>query len=218
MSLKGKSLYGNYPKFALSYWIPDANWIIVLRIRELDIIEYMLPDSIIDKYYTEANELKHILTVHSRLVAEKSLWVADRHPELNLDRDFLFEAAMLHDIGIFLTDAPSIFCFGDQPYVCHGYLGADLIRKEGFPRHALVCERHTGAGLSLEDIVANKLPIPHRNMLPQSLEEQVICFADKFYSKTHLETEKSIDKIRKSVSHFGEAGLERFNHWCEQFI
>lgn len=178
----------------------------------------MNPIELIDAYYPEDNERKHILLVHSRLVAEKALCIADGHPELNLDKDFLYEAGMLHDIGIFLTDAPSIFCFGNQPYICHGYLGADLMRREGYPRHALVCERHTGAGLSLNDIVAQNLPVPHRDMLPVSMEEQVICFADKFYSKTHLEREKTVEKARKSISNFGNVGLERFDHWCEQFL
>ena len=86
----------------------------------------MSPQGLIDKYYPEANELRHILLTHSRSVADKALWIADRHPELSLDRDFLYEAAMLHDIGIFLTDADGIYCFGDKPYICHGYLGADL--------------------------------------------------------------------------------------------
>ena len=102
--------------------------------------------------------MKHILLTHSRSVVDKALEIAGRHPELNLDRDFLYEGAMLHDIGVFLTDADSIFCFGDKPYICHGYLGADLMRAEGYPRHALVCERHTGAGLSLEQILAQDLP------------------------------------------------------------
>lgn len=178
----------------------------------------MNPIELIDAYYPEDNERKHILLVHSRLVAEKALRIADGHPELNLDKDFLYEAGMLHDIGIFLTNAPGIFCFGDQPYICHGYLGADLMRREGYPRHALVCERHTGAGLSLDDIIAQNLPVPHRDMLPVSMEEQVICFADKFYSKTHLELEKTVEKARKSISNFGNVGLERFDHWCEQFL
>ena len=64
----------------------------------------MNPIDIINKYYPEENELRHILLTHSRSVADKSLWIADRHPELSLDKDFLYEAAMLHDIGIFLTD------------------------------------------------------------------------------------------------------------------
>ena len=118
----------------------------------------MNPLDIINKYYPGESELKHILLTHSRSVADKALWIADRHPELQLDRDFLYEGAMLHDIGIFLTDADSIGCLGDKPYICHGYLGADLMRSEGYPRHALVCERHTGAGLSLDQIIAQNLP------------------------------------------------------------
>lgn len=178
----------------------------------------MNPILIIDKYYQEDNDLKRILLVHSRSVAEKALLIAGRHPELSLDREFVFEAAMLHDIGIFQTNAPDIFCFGDRPYICHGILGAELMRKEGYPRHALVCERHTGAGLSLQQIVEQQLPVPHREMVPVSLEEQVICFADKFYSKTHLEREKSVEKARNSLAKYGEAGLQRFDRWCELFL
>ena len=110
--------------------------------------------AIINKYYPEDNELKHILLTHRRSVADKALWIADRHPELELDRSFLEEAALLHDIGVFLTDAPGIHCYGTNPYICHGYLGSQLMQQEGYPRHALVCERHTGAGMSLQSILA----------------------------------------------------------------
>ena len=174
--------------------------------------------AIINKYYPEDNELKHILLTHSRSVADKALWIADRHPELELDRSFLEEAALLHDIGVFLTDAPGIHCYGINPYICHGYLGSQLMQQEGYPRHALVCERHTGAGMSLPSILAQNLPVPHRDMVPVSLEEQVICFADKFFSKTRLDQEKSIERALKSISKFGEEGVERFHNWCERFL
>ena len=178
----------------------------------------MNPLTLIDKFYPEENELKRILLVHSRSVTDKALALAKKHPELDLDLTFIEEAAMLHDIGIFLTDAPDIQCFGTHPYICHGYLGADLVRKEGFPRHALVCERHTGAGLSLQDIEEQGLPVPHRDMVPVSLEEEIICFADKFYSKTKLDKEKSIEKARKSVEKHGGNGVQRFDRWCELFL
>ena len=55
----------------------------------------MNPLDLIDKYYPQDNELKHILLVHSRSVADKALWIAARHPELKLDETFLNEAAML---------------------------------------------------------------------------------------------------------------------------
>lgn len=178
----------------------------------------MNPLALIDKYYPEENGLKHILLVHSRSVADKALAMAGKHPELDLDVLFVEEAAMLHDIGIFMTDAEGIQCFGKYPYICHGYLGAELLRKEGYPRHALVCERHTGAGITLRNIEEQQLPIPHREMVPVSLEEQLICFSDKFFSKTKLDKEKSIEKARKSVARFGEDGGLRFDHWCELFL
>ena len=178
----------------------------------------MNPLALIDKYYPEDNELKHILLVHSRSVADKALDMARKHPELNLDLTFIEEAAMLHDIGIFMTDADGIFCFGKYPYICHGYLGSELVAREGYPRHALVCERHTGAGLSLKAIMERDLPVPHREMIPISLEEQIICFADKFYSKTKLDKEKSVEKARKSIEKHGEEGLARLmpgvNSFC----
>ena len=186
---------------------------------QLEIISYYCKKKdIIDKYYPQDNELKHILLTHSRSVADKALWIADRHPELELDRTFLEEAALLHDIGVFLTDAPGIYCYGTHPYICHGYLGSQLLKEEGYMRHALVCERHTGAGLSLQGILEQNLPVPHREMVPISLEEQVICFADKFFSKTHLDREKSVEKALKSISKYGEEGVLRFNNWCERFL
>ncbi len=180
--------------------------------------EVTKPLELIDIYYPEENKLKEILLTHGHSVAEKALSVARNHPELKLDETFLYEAGILHDIGIFKTNAPGIYCFGNAPYICHGYLGAELLSKAGFPRHALVCERHTGTGLSLDDILAQQLPIPHRDMQPISLEEQVVCFADKFYSKTHLDREKTVEAIQKSLLKFGETSVQRFTTWCELFL
>lgn len=178
----------------------------------------MNPLAIIQKYYPVESEAYHILVTHSRSVTDKALQIARSHPELNLDLAFIEEAAMLHDIGIFNCDAPGIDCHGNAPYICHGYLGAELMREEGFPRHALVCERHTGTGLSLEMIEKQNLPVPHRDMRPVSLEEQLICFADKFYSKTHLDKEKKIDKIHKSLEKYGEETVKQFDIWCKLFL
>ena len=176
------------------------------------------PLTVIQKYYPREDELRNILLTHSESVARKALSVADRHPELMLDREFLRVAALLHDVGIFLTHAPSIFCNGAEPYIRHGVLGAQLMRREGLPSVARVCERHTGAGLSLQDIVDQQLPVPHREMLPITLEEQLICFADKFFSKTHLDEEKSVEKARHSIAKYGEEGLSRFDRWCSLFL
>ena len=173
---------------------------------------------VIDRYYSDNRPLRELLLLHSRLVADKALKVADMHPELGLDRQFIEEASMLHDIGIFMTDAAPIHCRGPHPYICHGYLGAELLVREGLPRHALVAERHTGTGLTLAQIIERDLPVPHRDMIPVSIEEKVICFADKFFSKTRPEREKSVDEAAASLSKFGEDTLLRFRCWCDRFL
>ncbi len=173
----------------------------------------MDPFAIINKYYTQGTPLYDILVTHSRRVAEKALEIARKHPELKADEEFLYEAAMLHDIGIYLTNAPDIECFGSRPYICHGSLGSELLKNEALPRPALVCERHTGAGLSLDDILHENLPIPHRDMLPISMEEQIICYSDKFYTKSDPGREKTPEQIQKSLSKYGEAAVKRFEQW-----
>lgn len=174
--------------------------------------------SIIEKYYKKDSDLYNILVRHSTDVTNKALSIADKHPELNIDARFVSEAAMLHDIGIFKTNAPSIKCFGVEPYLAHGYLGREILEKLGYPLHALVCERHTGTGISLEEIIKSDLPVPHRDMRPVSIEEKVICFADCFFSKTRLGEERPIDKVRQSISKFGEESVRQFDRWCAIFL
>lgn len=174
-------------------------------------------NQIIDKYYPEDNALRHILITHSTLVMERAVRICDAHPELGINRQFVIEAAMLHDIGIFKCNAPSIHCTGDAPYICHGRIGAELLRAEGYPMHARVCERHTGAGLAKQEIVSQHLPLPEQDFLPETIEEKLICYADKFYSKSHLEHQKSFEEAVRSLQKFGEEGVLRFMEWKKIF-
>lgn len=177
----------------------------------------MNPYEIIEKYYIPGSDLYNILVKHSEAVRDKALTLAHRHPELGLDLEFIAEAAMLHDIGILETDAPGIKCFGSHRYIEHGYLGAEMMRREGLHRHALVCERHTGTGLRLADIIARDLPVPHRELSPVTLEEQLICYADKFFSKTRLDTEDSYERVEKKMQKWGEESVKQLRIWKEKF-
>ncbi len=175
--------------------------------------------AIIDKYYSEDNKAREILITHSKLVRNKAMLIANNNPHLNADTKKLEQGALLHDIGILFTDAPEIGCHGSYPYICHGYLGRELLEKEGFNGIAMVAERHTGIGLSVKEIKSKNLPIPHREMVPVTIEEQIICFADKFYSKgKHPEREIPIEKVREKIAKHGANQLERFDEWCEIFL
>lgn len=173
---------------------------------------------IIDEIYgAEPSELKTILLEHSKGVARKALAIAEAHKELGTDTQFVEEAAMLHDIGIIKCDAPGICCFGSEPYIRHGRIGAEMLRERNLPRHARVCERHTGAGLSKKEIIEQQLPLPHEDFLPETVEEKLICYADKFFSKTRPKEEKTIEHVERSLAKFGQEGLIRFREWEKLF-
>jgi uncharacterized protein len=173
---------------------------------------------LLKKYLGNTPELYNLVLDHSLLVVEKALQTARLHPELNLDTVFLTEAGLLHDIGVFQTNAPTIYCHGAYPYICHGYLGKEILESEGLPRHALVCERHTGTGLTLKQILSESLPLPHRDMVPQTLEEQVLCFSDKFYSKSKPGKEFSVREVCLGLEKYGKEGVERFVNWTTLFL
>lgn len=178
----------------------------------------MDPLEFIERFYKKDSDLYNLLIKHSTDVKNKAVAIAKNHPKLNIDIPFVEEAAMLHDIGIILTNAPSIHCNGIAPYICHGYIGREILEQHDMPRHALVCERHTGTGLTKEMIIEQKLPIPQHDMLPISIEEKLICFADCFFSKTHPDEEKSVEKVRESLAKHGEKSVQQFDEWCELFL
>ena len=165
---------------------------------------------LIDKYYGNSPELRHVLVTHSEQVRDKALQICQAHPEWDVDRDFVAEAALLHDIGIIYCDAPKIHCVGTHKYIEHGYLGAQLLRNEGYPQHALVAERHTGSGITMEQVIREDLPIPIQDYLPISLAERIICYADKFFSKSHLGEEVAITKIRENIWKYGHDAILRW--------
>lgn len=181
-------------------------------------IGIMDPVALLHKYLDPNRDLFEIVYRHSRSVADFALAVLDCHPSLAADRQFVEQASLLHDIGCVKTNAPSICCYGTEPYIRHGVLGAEILRAEGLPRHARVCERHTGTGLTLAAIESQQLPLPFQDLSPETLEEELICFADKFFSKTKLDRQRSVSEARQKLEKFGPESLARFDNWCERFL
>ena len=177
----------------------------------------MTYQEIIDKYYPVGTMCRGIFIQHSRQVADKALAIA-QECKLDIPLETVETAAMLHDIGIFLTNAPDIDCHGSEHYIRHGILGAELLRKEGFDEEiARVAERHTGAGLTIDDIDRQQLPLPRKDYMPETMLEKLICYADKFFSKSGTMQEKSLDKVRASMARHSADNLTRFNELHQLF-
>ena len=94
------------------------------------------------------------------------------------------------------------------------YGAANGVDLEAFAR---ICERHTGSGITAAEVRAQALPIPVRDYLPETLEEKLVCLADKFFSKSGDMKEKPLDRIRCSMRKFGPDAAARFDALCALF-
>lgn len=173
--------------------------------------------AVIDKYYPAGDPARDIYMRHAESVAGEALAIV-RNRHLPLDEATVMAAAMLHDIGICRTDAPGIHCHGSEPYLAHGVAGAAILRAEGIPEEiASVAERHTGAGLTAGDVEASGLPIPVRDYCPRTLLEKLVCYADKFWSKSGSMERKPLDRVRASMAKWGGYSAGRFEELHRQF-
>ncbi|HHQ44911.1 MAG TPA: HD domain-containing protein [Candidatus Altiarchaeales archaeon] len=103
---------------------------------------------------------------HAKAVAEKAVEIALKIRENGgeVDVEFVETAALLHDLGRCVTHD-----------ITHGVAGAKILEEH--PRYARVCETHIGGGITAEE--AEKLGLTEIDYLPKTLEEKIVCVADK---------------------------------------
>jgi uncharacterized protein len=174
---------------------------------------------IIQKYIPPSSKTYPLYLIHVTLVTNKALKIANRIGLTEEQQQFIEEAGMLHDIGICKVKDEDLYCSGVLPYLNHGIEGRAILENEGLPKHALVCERHNGAGIYKDEIEEHLLPIPPKDYLAISLEEKLISYADTFFTKCpeYLWNEKSYEKAFKSVARFGDRHAKTFEEWHEMF-
>lgn len=180
----------------------------------------MNPLPLLELHHPPGTLSHRVLLTHSREVAALATAVAERVSRTTaVDIGFVTEAAWLHDIGIGLIHAPRFGCFGAAPYIAHGVLGAELLWAAGLPRHALACERHIGVGLGIADIDRQQLPLPRREMRPIALEEEIVAYADLFFSKTPDDPGGpcSAATVRAKLGRFGTGNQAVFDAWHDRF-
>jgi len=129
---------------------------------------------------------------HCEAVAMAAEFMADaaERSGRSLDTKAVIAGALLHDIGRTRSQT-----------VRHGVEGAEMLEKEGVDMKVVeIVRRHVGAGISPEE--ARKLGLPDHDYIPRTLEERIVCFADKmvdadrvrpFGEEVHRFTAKSHD-------------------------
>ena len=133
-------------------------------------------------------KIQHSVRRHSEKVADKALEIANKITKVEVDKNLIEIGALLHDIGRTKTHGFK-----------HALIGGKILRERGFSdKLAKICETHILGGLDIED--AKRFGLPEKDFLPTSLEEKIICLADKHMAGTREVTIK-----------------ERFNRWFQKY-
>ncbi|UCC20736.1 MAG: HDIG domain-containing protein [Promethearchaeota archaeon] len=125
---------------------------------------------------------------HSEKVAQKAIEIALKITKAKVDLNLIEIGALLHDIGRTKTHSFK-----------HALIGGKILKQRGFSdKLARICETHILGGLDRED--AKKVGLPEKDYIPITLEEKIICLADKHMAGTR---EVSIE--------------DRFNRWFQKY-
>ncbi|MFF0889740.1 HD domain-containing protein [Streptomyces sp. NPDC003456] len=135
----------------------------------------------------------------------------------HLDADLIRAGCLLHDIGVYrLYDDQGQL--DHRNYIRHGLLGHEILEAEGLPEVLRrFCSHHTGVGLTRQDIVAQRLPLPPADYLAVTEEERLVMYADKFHTKSRPSVYLSPDEYALHVARFGAQKVAAFEALRAQF-
>lgn len=152
---------------------------------------------------------------------------APNAPARLIDVGLVIAGALLHDIGTYrvfapgadgssvrdLADAaahPGSLAFDRPRYILHGLLGYELLRDEGVDEElARFCRNHTGLGLTRETVLAQRLPLPPADYVPDNPEQEIVMLADKFHTKNVPPQFVSPETAARRAAKFGTSNERR---------
>ena len=145
---------------------------------------------------------------HSISVANKAIGIAGKIKNSKINMELVEIGGLLHDIGRSKTHGFK-----------HALIGGKIVRERGLSKTiARICETHILGGLDKED--AKEMGLPEKDYLPKTLEEKIVCLADKLIagkrevniegrfnkwfrkygkSKILLKSKDRIEKIQKEI-------------------
>jgi uncharacterized protein len=127
---------------------------------------------------------------HCLNVTRVALRIAEalRNKGIKVDVNLVEVGALLHDIGR-----------GQTHNLDHGAVGGQIAVKIGLPTEIVnIIERHVGAGLTMDEALRNGLP--NRSFIPETLEEKIVCYADKLVEGDHeIDIEVTLDQYSQEL-------------------
>jgi uncharacterized protein len=152
------------------------------------------------KKYSNSEESFKAVLEHSKSVQKEALEIAeDVKKNHEIDIKIVKIGSLLHDIGRFR-------CHKEKS-IRHGIVGGEILRNENLNEYAEIAERHVGVGITIEDIKKQKLDLPLKNLVPETIEQKIITYADNLIFGSRVGTiNEVIERYRKKL---GEEYAER---------
>lgn len=144
---------------------------------------------------------------HTKTVAKLAVEIAEQlqRKGVKVDLELVEIGALLHDIGRAKTHS-----------VHHAVNGAEIAESLGLPERVVaVIERHVGGGITEEE--AKELGWKPKSYLPESLEEKIVCYADKLVEGVkRTPVEVTVRKLAKKLG-ADHPSVERVRRLHEEF-
>jgi uncharacterized protein len=169
------------------------------------------------KKYAPSDSVYNLVFTHSLIVRDIALQLAKK-VDLNLDRELVEVGSLLHDIGAYPLFEATGKLRKDAHYITHGVEGERILKREGMPERIWrFAAHHTGVGLTTQDVINQKLPLPVADYLAETDEELLIMYADKFHSKTTPPYFNSYEWYREDIAKFGNDKVAEFESMAAKF-
>ncbi len=167
--------------------------------------------------YAPNDAVYNLVYGHCQVVSEIAQWCVSNLPTNDkVDVELLVIAALLHDIGayVFFDDEGRVA--NKRLYPLHAMLSAKIIADEGIDKRvAQVVETHLLLGLSKQEIIEKPWPLPARDFIPDSIEAELLCYADRFHSKKP--TFNSFDAFLTRLREGMPQQAVKFESWSRRF-
>ena len=179
----------------------------MVKVKEEELSQ-ILPDREFALEFLRKLRVPYSVRRHSIKVADKALEIANKIKKAKVNMNLVEIGALLHDVGRSKTHGFN-----------HALIGGKILRARGFPEELVrICETHILGGLDKDD--AQSVGLPIKDYIPTTLEEKIICLADKLlagrrsvtlknrfaiwfnkYGKTKIlmKAQQRVEKIQKEI-------------------
>ena len=171
---------------------------------------------LLHRKYAPNEKLFSSVFTHCQIIEEIAAQLIEKK-ELDVNNAFVRAACFLHDLGVYALFDKDGNKIASYNYMNHGIRGEEILRNENLaPELARIASHHLGVGFTEEDIRKQGLPFD-RSYMPETQEERLITYADKFHSKTTPPHFNTYESFRSYAATFDPEIAKRFEELAREF-